>query len=97
VNYEVIRRSLDFDLGTMQLTPEGLWLDPGPLTPETLGDAKNMYASAGMIDGGAACLSCGVQQSELMQPEPPMSGVAPEPTSGEAFPPVFVEELPKPL
>jgi hypothetical protein len=36
VSYEVIRRSLDFDLGTMQITPEGLWIDPGPITPEQL-------------------------------------------------------------
>ena len=29
VNYETVRRNLDFDLGTMELTPEGLWIDPG--------------------------------------------------------------------
>ena len=29
VSYEVARRSLDFDLGTMQLTPDGYYLDPG--------------------------------------------------------------------
>ncbi|MEM9827187.1 MAG: hypothetical protein AAF958_11390, partial [Planctomycetota bacterium] len=28
VNYEVLRRSLDLDLGTMELTPEGIWIDP---------------------------------------------------------------------
>ncbi|MCA9198014.1 MAG: TolC family protein [Planctomycetales bacterium] len=31
VNYEVLRRGLDFDLGTMELDPEGLWVDPGPI------------------------------------------------------------------
>ena len=31
VNYEVLRRTLDFNLGTMQLDPEGIWLDPGPV------------------------------------------------------------------
>lgn len=36
VSYEVIRRSLDFDLGTMEITPEGMWIDPGPITPERL-------------------------------------------------------------
>jgi len=45
VNYEVIRRSLDFDLETMQLTPEGLWIDPGAITPETLGGGDWMNAS----------------------------------------------------
>jgi Outer membrane efflux protein len=29
VTYEVLRRGLDFDLGTMQLTSDGMWLDPG--------------------------------------------------------------------
>lgn len=34
VNYEVIRVLLDFELGTMRLDEQGLWLDPGPiLTP----------------------------------------------------------------
>lgn len=27
-NYEALRRALDFDLGTIQLTGEGLWVDP---------------------------------------------------------------------
>lgn len=31
VAYEVLRRGLDFDLGTMQLSPEGNWLDPGTI------------------------------------------------------------------
>ena len=29
VNYEALRRSLDLDLGTMQLDSAGLWIDPG--------------------------------------------------------------------
>ncbi|MFV2067366.1 MAG: hypothetical protein ACC645_10330, partial [Pirellulales bacterium] len=29
VNYEVQRIGLDFDLGTMQLDPQGMWIDPG--------------------------------------------------------------------
>lgn len=29
VSYEVLRLLLDFELGTMRLTPDGLWLDPG--------------------------------------------------------------------
>ncbi|KAA1258750.1 hypothetical protein LF1_12730 [Rubripirellula obstinata] len=36
VSYEVVRRSLDFDLGTMEISPDGLWIDPGPITPEEL-------------------------------------------------------------
>jgi hypothetical protein len=45
VNYEVIRRSIDFDLDTMQLTPDGLWIDPGAITPETLGGGDWQNAS----------------------------------------------------
>ena len=35
-DYEIQRRLLDFDLGTMGLDDRGLWRDPGPLTDETL-------------------------------------------------------------
>lgn len=35
VAYETLRRSLSFNLGTMQLDEEGLWIDPGSITPET--------------------------------------------------------------
>jgi len=31
VNYEVLRRGLDLDLGTFQLDSEGLWIDPGKI------------------------------------------------------------------
>ena len=34
VNYEVVRRGLDLDLGTMQLDSEGIWIDPGPIGPD---------------------------------------------------------------
>ena len=41
VSNEVVRRGLFFDLGTMELTPEGLWLDPGRI------DAELMLSLAG--------------------------------------------------
>lgn len=34
VNYEVLRLNLDFAMGTMLLTPQGLWVDPGPIHAE---------------------------------------------------------------
>lgn len=34
VNYEALRRSLDLDLGTIQLDSEGIWIDPGKITAE---------------------------------------------------------------
>ncbi|MEO8271152.1 MAG: hypothetical protein ABI557_15630, partial [Aureliella sp.] len=37
VNYEALRRSLDLDMGTMQLDADGLWIDPGPIRSDTLG------------------------------------------------------------
>jgi hypothetical protein len=37
VNYEVLRRTLDQELGTMELDSEGLWIDPGPIRMDTLG------------------------------------------------------------
>lgn len=35
-DYEIQRRLLDFDLGTMSLDERGLWTDPGSVTDETL-------------------------------------------------------------
>jgi len=35
VSYEVLRRAIDRDLGTMQLDFEGYWIDPGPINAET--------------------------------------------------------------
>ncbi len=36
VGYEVLRMSLDFQLGTMRLDEQGMWLDPGPIEePQT--------------------------------------------------------------
>ncbi len=69
VNYEVIRRSLDFDLGTMQLTPDGLWLDPGPLTPNTLSFGMQNIIGGGMIDGSfnPNCLPCGIPGTDLLE------------------------------
>ena len=34
VTYEVLRRTLDFGLGTMQLDASGMWIDPGAINPE---------------------------------------------------------------
>jgi outer membrane protein TolC len=33
LNYEVQRMGLDFDLGTMRLDENGMWIDPGPIQP----------------------------------------------------------------
>ncbi len=67
VNYEVIRRSLDFDLETMQLTTDGMWIDPGSITPETLGGGDWMHAS-GVQGCGPGCeLSPHAGQSGMIE------------------------------
>ncbi|MGB7346904.1 MAG: hypothetical protein WBD20_21960, partial [Pirellulaceae bacterium] len=55
VNYEVVRRGLNFDLGTMELTPEGLWIDPGKLSTDEL-LALPGTTNDGLIDGD--CSDC---------------------------------------
>ena len=66
VNYEVVRRGLDFDLGTMELTPEGLWIEPGELSPELLLSLPGT-TSSGLIE--AQCNDCGFRYDPL-PPEP---------------------------
>ena len=38
VGFEVLRMSLDYELGVMQLDEQGLWVDPGPITGDLLKD-----------------------------------------------------------
>ncbi|MEP6170836.1 MAG: hypothetical protein ABJ208_19220, partial [Rhodopirellula bahusiensis] len=62
VNFEVVRRGLDLDLGTMELTPDGLWIDPGPIQPEYL------LGLVGTSEGGL--IDCGVTTSNALCPTP---------------------------
>jgi hypothetical protein len=71
VNYEVVRRGLNFDLGTMELTPEGLWIDPGPLTTESM--LLESIGDDGMLDCG--CTNCGIRLRP--QPVEPSYGLEP--------------------
>ena len=34
ITYEIARLQLDFNMGTMQLNNEGLWIDPGKIGPD---------------------------------------------------------------
>lgn len=45
VNYEVVRRNLNLDLGTMELTPDGFWIDPLVIRGETMGGQGNPIQS----------------------------------------------------
>ncbi len=49
VSYEVVRRGLNFDLGTMELTPEGLWIDSGEISTQSL---EGLLALPGTTAGG---------------------------------------------
>jgi len=51
VSYEVLRMLLDFELGTMQLTADGRWIDPGPLTMESI---RKRLASWTLVEKGKA-------------------------------------------
>lgn len=66
VNYEIVRRGLELDLGTMELTPEGLWMDPGKLSPEVL-----LLLPGTTVDGmmECPCTDCGIPYNPL-PPEP---------------------------
>lgn len=66
VSYEVIRRSLDLDMGTMELTPEGLWLDPGQISADQLLTLPGTTAG-GMLENG--CNDCGLKYNPLPDPE----------------------------
>lgn len=67
VNYEVLRRSLDFDMGTMELTPEGLWIDPVRLSTDTLVDLPGTTEDAVRR---CNCNSCNLPWKSL--PETPV-------------------------
>ncbi|WP_146390424.1 hypothetical protein [Allorhodopirellula solitaria] len=68
VNFEVVRRGLDLDLGTMELTPDGMWIDPGPIDPDAMlglvGTSETGMIECGptpFIDGENPCTppACG--------------------------------------
>ncbi len=46
VFYEAQRRTLDQDLGTIRVDEDNIWIDPGPITSETLG----FFSQSGMAD-----------------------------------------------
>ncbi len=61
VQYEVLRRSLDFDLGTMQLDPSGQWIDPGVFDESTGQRAAAIFGTDG------ACGFCdGIYRAEFV-------------------------------
>lgn len=79
VNFEVVRRGLDLDLGTMEITPEGLWIDPGPIDPDSLlrlvGTSDSGMIDCGRFIGGdSPCQVPGCGQPLRAQPLVPIYG-----------------------
>lgn len=71
VNYEVIRRGLDLDLGTMELTPDGLWIDQGAIDPNYLLSLPGTTVEA--LPGGD-CTKCRIRTKTPPQP-PQFDGI----------------------
>jgi hypothetical protein len=46
LNYEIQRMNLDFDLGTMRLDENGMWIDPGPIGPGYAGTPEILDESS---------------------------------------------------
>ncbi len=57
VQFEVLRRNLDFDMGTMQLDSVGAWIDPGEITPN-IG-----YQAAAAMGIELDCQFCNLDQA----------------------------------
>lgn len=47
VGFDVLRLVLDFELGTMHLDRDGLWLDPGAITPDRLASRAARWTAVG--------------------------------------------------
>lgn len=57
VRYEILRRGLDYDLGTMVLDETGRWIDPGMI------DSSIAERAAAQLGIDPTCLDCGLPQS----------------------------------
>ena len=66
VQYEVLRRNLDFDMGTMQIDPMGQWLDPG-IIDDSIG--LRACAAMGIEPDCQFCENIGTSY----EPDPPAS------------------------
>ncbi len=84
VQFEVLRQNLDYDLGTMQIGPDGAWLDPEVIDASIAARAAAMMG----IELDESCF-CDPIYPEIMVPqsmEPTDESIAPE-LNGEIAPP----------
>ncbi|MFM9115771.1 MAG: hypothetical protein ACKOU6_06370 [Planctomycetota bacterium] len=78
INYEVNRRQLDLDLGTMRVDEEGIWIDPGAISADYLQRVQQLYdyvppAPDEMMStfGTAPTAKSADEEVPAPQPEPP--------------------------
>lgn len=110
VSYEVLRRGLDVDMGTVQLDDRGIWIDPGSIEGDYWDEKlEQMQAEGGEIPElmlihpipadieSPALINPG--ESEIYAPgelpSPQMEFL--EPTEMEQLPPPAVEAIPPPV
>jgi len=85
VEFEVLRRNLDFDLGTMQLDQTGAWIDPGFINSGIATRAANMM---GVQLDCQFCENVDVSYGDDVygQPKPTENQAQPWPQNNEALP-----------
>lgn len=95
VNYEVLRRGLDYDLGTMQLTPDGFWLDPGIISVNSAWRAAEAMGISPediclpvqtVVLDGVDVYGADSKMAPAMAPEPPVE-IEPGSPQNDAVPP----------
>tara|TARA_R110002049_G_scaffold27321_3_gene94391 strand:+ start:15477 stop:18107 length:2631 start_codon:yes stop_codon:yes gene_type:complete len=62
---EVLRILLDFEMGTMQVDPTGMWIDPGPIDASSTSGASSTFDDGSMIDAGSMIDPLGSVESFL--------------------------------
>lgn len=82
VNYEALRRSLDLNLGTMEIDSEGLWIDPGPLRADTVGGVLGEAIMEYGLSEGEVLLRDQIQVTEDMPIEIAPSSQLPSDAGG---------------
>ena len=95
VNYEVLRRTLDFHLGTMQVDEDGIWIDPGEITKDRAKDVPSPYGIEPVLDGsGMKNLPGDVTPLNGIPMEVHPTGRAPLQIQGPKVAPVRVQQVP---
>jgi len=67
VGYDVLRLELDFESGTMHLDDDGLWKDPGPMTPERLTSRLPQWSTVSNSQTAAALHASSRQEQPVVR------------------------------